>query len=586
MCGIFGLVTDSPKKSSIILDGLKELEYRGYDSWGIAVKHNKNIITDKNTGKIGDAKTILPDSMLGIGHTRWATHGEVTKENAHPHTDCTGQLAIVHNGIFENYEATRNSLTKKGHKIVSQTDTEIIVHLIEEELKISGFVTAVRQAFLKMEGLNAIVVMNAKSKEIVAAKNGSPLIIGINKDELLIASDLAPILPITQKVVVLKDNEMALLSKTLTLFSIPNGKKHKPLIETIKWKSEISVKGKFDHFMLKEISEQPIVIKNIANNFTNEIEKLSQYVRSAHGTFFVAAGTAYNAALGGIYLLSKVAGKHVNAAFASEFNYLLDFINKKSLVIALSQSGETIDVIEPITLARKKGATIVGIVNTLGSTLYRLSDFKLLLSAGPEKAVASTKAYTAKLSILLLLAYILSGKLTSIKRQMLDAADEIEKMLMGNFKYKIRHLAKTLSQKNHIYTLGRGASYPTALEAALKIKEVSYIPTEGFAGGELKHGTIALIEKGTPVIVFAPNDETYPAIISNATEIKSRGGIIIGVSFKYSEIFDEYIQVNDLGDATLLTQIVPMQLLAYFLAIELKLDPDKPRNLAKSVTVK
>lgn len=586
MCGIFGVISLKPQQASRILNGLKDLEYRGYDSWGIAIKQNKKITVEKHVGKIGEATTSLGNTNLGIGHTRWATHGGVTVENAHPHLDCSKTIAIVHNGIFENYSEIKELLIKKGHKFVSETDTEVIVHLIEEHAKTKGFATAVRDAFNEMRGLNAIVVLNATAKEIIAAKNGSPLIVGIENDGYVIASDLSPILATTKKVVILKDNELVILGTNLTLLSLPDGNEISPQIENIDWNIESSTKGDYEHFMIKEINEQPTVIRNIANNYSGQIEQLAEHIREARGTFFIAAGTAYNAALGGVYLFSKVAKRHVNTALASEFNYLLDFLTHQSLVVALSQSGETIDVIEPLNAAKKKDVKIAGIINTLGSTLYRMSDFKLLLGAGPEKAVASTKAYIAKLAVFLLLSYELSGNQKKIREQMLQAAFEIENMSQKKYDNKIKTLADKLSKKHHIYTLGRGASYPTALEAALKIKEVSYIHTEGLAGGELKHGPIALIEKGTPVIVFAPNDETYEAMISNATEIKARGGMIIGVSFRPSDVFEEFIEVKDLGDATLLTQIVPIQLLSYHLALKLKLDPDKPRNLAKSVTVK
>lgn len=586
MCGIYGILTSNETSASKILDGLKELEYRGYDSWGIAIKKGKKLVVDKHIGKIGEAETKLSDTNLGIGHTRWATHGGVTVENAHPHLDCTKTLAIVHNGIFENYADIKEKLSKKGHKFESQTDTEVIIHLIEEHAKKKGFATAVRDAFNEMRGLNAIVVLNAGSREIVAAKNGSPLIIGVEKNGFIVASDLSPILPSTQRVVILKDNELAILGESLTLFSLPKGKKIAHKVETIDWNIENSTRGSYKHFMIKEIAEQPTVIRNLANNYTGQIKELATYIKSARGTFFIAAGTAYHAALGGVYLFSKVSKRHINTALASEFNYLLDFLTPQSLVVALSQSGETIDVIEPLNAAKKRGVKLAGIINTLGSTLYRMSDFRLLLGAGPEKAVASTKAYVAKLSVFILLSHALNGGQKEVQKQMLQAANEIETMTKKKFTDKMRQLAKKLSKKKHMYTLGRGASYPTALEAALKIKEVSYIHTEGFAGGELKHGPIALIEKGTPVFVFAPNDETYDAMISNATEIKARGGMIIGVSFKNSDVFDEFIEVKDLGDATLLTQIVPVQLLSYYLALDLNLDPDKPRNLAKSVTVK
>lgn len=586
MCGIFGILTSKIDPASKILDGLKDLEYRGYDSWGIAIKEGQKLIVEKHVGKIGEAKTTLPKTNLGIGHTRWATHGGVTRDNAHPHLDCSKTLAIVHNGIFENYADIKERLIIKGHTFHSQTDTEVIIHLIEEHAKIKGFATAVRDAFNEMNGLNAIVVLNAGSKEIVAAKNGSPLIVGISENGYIVASDISPILPHTRKVVILKDNELVILGEALTLLTLPEGKKIQPTIETIDWKIESSTKGTFKHFMIKEISEQPTIVRNIANNYTDQIKELATLIKGARGTFLIAAGTAYHAALSGVYLFSKVSKRHVNTALASEFNYLLDFLTPQSLVVALSQSGETIDVIEPLNAAKKKGVKIAGIINTLGSTLYRMSDFRLLLGAGPEKAVASTKAYIAKLSVFILLSHALNGNQSTIRKQMLAAANEIETMTKKKFTNTIKELAKKLRKKKHIYTLGRGASYPTALEAALKIKEVSYIHTEGLAGGELKHGPIALIEKGTPVIVFAPNDETYDAMISNATEIKARGGMIIGISFKNSDVFEEYIEVKDLGDATLLTQIVPIQLLSYYLALDLNVDPDKPRNLAKSVTVK
>lgn len=586
MCGIFAYIGTRNNAAETVLDGLKLLEYRGYDSWGIAVKTGKTIDIDKHVGKIGDATTKLPKSTIGIGHTRWATHGGVTVKNAHPHLDCTKEIALLHNGIIENYQELKEDLIKRGHTFVSETDTEVAVHLVEENLKNHDFTDSVRMTFNSLRGMNAIVVLNGNTSEVIAAKNGSPLIVGKKGDEFYIASDASGIIPHTREILFMKDNEMIKAGKDLVLYSLPSGKALKLNFETVDWKIETAGKGDYEHFMLKEIAEQPTVIRNIANNYDDQIKKLASIIKKAHGTFFIAAGTAYHACLGGVYLFSKVAHKHVNTALASEFNYLLDFLNDKSLVVALSQSGETIDVIEPLNHAKEKGAKIIGITNSLGSTIYRMSDFKMLLGAGPEKAVASTKAYIAKLAVFLMLAYELDGGFSKIKPKMLEAANEIETMTKKPFLDKMKKLAKTLSTKHHIYTLGRGASYTSAVEAALKIKEVSYIHTEGLAGGELKHGTIALIEKGTPVIVFAPNDETYEAMISNATEVKARGGFIIGISPKNADIFDEWIEVKDLGDATLLTQVVPPQLLAYYLALELGYDPDKPRNLAKSVTVK
>ncbi len=585
MCGIFAYIGNKNDAAHTTLEGLKILEYRGYDSWGIAVKKDKKLEVDKHIGKIGGATVNLPKSNLAIGHTRWATHGGVTVENAHPHLDCKKEIAVVHNGIVENYQELKEELVAKGHKFISQTDTEIIPHLIEENLKKEGFVSSVRDAFNSLEGLNAVVVAYAPSAEIIAVKNGSPLVVGIAEDEFYLASDITSFIQKTKKVIFLKDNEMVVLGKDITLLQMPKGTKLEVKPETVDWKFELSTKGKFENYMIKEIFEQPTVIRNIAKNY-EEIENLSKVVEKAKGTFFIGAGTAYNAALAGTYLFSKNAHVHVNTAVASEFNYLDDFLNKDSLVIALSQSGETIDVIEPLNRAKEKGAKIVAMVNTLGSTIYRMADYKVLLNAGPEKAVASTKAYIAKMSVLLLLVYSLIGKTKEAEKLLLLAAEEIERNLEEKNIEKIKKIAKFLSKSSNIYIIGRGVSYPTALEAALKIKEVSYIPTEAMAGGELKHGTIALISKGTPVIVYAPNDETYESIISNAIEIKSRGGVIIGVAAKNNSVFDYFLEIKDLSDATYIAQIITAQLLSYYMALELKLDPDKPRNLAKSVTVK
>lgn len=586
MCGIFGCVGKQDNVAQHILEGLKTLEYRGYDSWGIAVKIGKKLTLEKHTGKIANASVGLPDSNIGIGHTRWATHGGVTVENAHPHLDCKGEIAVVHNGIVENFLELKEELIKKGHKFISETDSEVIAHLVEDYLKKEGFAFAVRDTFNRLEGLNAIVVVNSVSREIIAAKTGSPLVVGVNPEGFLVASDISGILKHTQKVLFLKDQEMVILGTQLQLLSLATGKKLNPVFEKISWRIEDVDKGNYDHFMLKEIYEQPKVIRNIAENYTGEINSLVKIIKKAKGTFFIGAGTAFHACLAGTYLFSKVAHEHVNTAVASEFNYLEDFLTNKSLIIALSQSGETIDVIEPLNHAKEKGSKIVAITNTLGSTIYRMSNYKMLLGAGPEKAVASTKAYVAKLSIILMLAFGMIGKTEEIKKIIINAAAEIERLLEKENIENIKKLASILSSKDFMYVIGRGISLSTTLEAALKIKEVSYIHVEGLAGGELKHGPIALISKNTPCIVFAPKDETFDAVISNATEIKARGGLIIGIGPEKSSIFDYWIEVKDIGYAQIIAQIVPAQLLAYYFAVQKGYDPDKPRNLAKSVTVK
>lgn len=585
MCGIFGYIGTKNEAANIILEGLKSLEYRGYDSWGVAVGVDKSLDYEKHVGKIGKAKVNLPASSFGIGHTRWATHGGVTDTNAHPHLSCDYSIALVHNGIVENFQKLKKDL-KSTHKFKSNTDTEVIVHLVEEEMKKKPITSAVRDAFKKLGGLNAIAILT-NDGQIIVAKNGSPLVLGVGNNEYFVASDAAAILTHTKKVIFFEDNQLATIDdKGIKVFEIESGRKVKPKVQLLQWEIKEAELGKFKHFMIKEIYEQPNVIRNAIENLEQPAIKMAESIKKAKGTFFVASGTAFHACLAGTYLFSKVAKYHINTAVASEFNYLEDFLTPKSLVIALSQSGETIDVVEPLNRAKRKGGRIAAVVNSLGSTIYRMGDIKVLLGAGPEIAVASTKAYTAKLAFLILVAYSLVGKPEAGKRLLLSATKEVERLLKDENIRSIKKIAKLLAKSEHIYTIGRGVSYPTALESALKMKEVSYIHTEGLAGGELKHGTIALISKGTPCIVFAPDDETFDAIISNATEIKSRGGLIIGVGPKKSESFDYWIKVRDVGEASLIPMVIPAQLFGYFLALEKNYDPDKPRNLAKSVTVK
>lgn len=604
MCGIFGYVGKSTNAASMVLEGLKMLEYRGYDSWGIAAKptsrsgQSAKFIVEKHVGKIGDVRLnsslsgLSPrgeagNSHLAIGHTRWATHGGVTVANAHPHLDCTSQIALIHNGIVENFSTLKIMLQKIGHTFVSETDTEVVVHLIEEHLKKETFTQSVRSAFNMLSGLNAIVVANANAEEIIAAKTGSPLVVGIGNDEFFVASDASGIVKHTKKVLFLEDNHMVILGRELTLLRLPRGQKVKPVYQSLTWKFEDAQKGKYKHFLLKEIHEQPRVIENIALNYDVETKKLSDLIEKAFGTFMLGCGSASYAALSGVYLFSRIAKKHVNFSIGSEFKYIEDYLTPKSLVIPISQSGETIDVVEPIENAKKKGAKIAAIVNVLGSTLYRQSDYRVLLGAGVEKAVIGTKSFTAMVAVLLLTAYVFAKKQKHGKELLLKAAADVKRILSPSFTKQVEHIANTIKDKEHVFVIGRGVSYATALEATLKIKETSYIHAEGFAGGELKHGVIALIEKGTPCIVIAPNDETYDDIISNAQEIKARGGFIIGIGPAENSVFDRFLKTSDVSDATIMPQVVIAQLLAYHLALKRGVeDPDKPRNLAKSVTVK
>ncbi len=619
MCGIFGYVGKKNNASQITLEGLKLLEYRGYDSWGIATKINdksvrqaqdkkskiKNkFIVEKHVGKIGNATLNFQlstfNSQLAIGHTRWATHGGVIQANAHPHLDCTRTIAVVHNGIVENFEELKKDLIKKGHKFVSETDTEVIPHLIEEYLKKKarpsslrsdvsgrGFASSVRYAFNQLKGLNAVVVASAKSSEIIAAKTGSPLVVGIGESELYVASDAAGIVKHTKKVLFIEDNQMVILGKTLKLLALPKGNELKAEYDKLTWTFEESDRGKFKHFILKEIYEQPKVIENIALNYYKEIEALAGIIEKAIGTFVLGCGTASYAALAGTYLFSRIAKKHINFSIGSEFKYMEDYLTPESLVIAISQSGETIDVVEPVGKAKNKGSKIAAIVNVLGSTLYRQADYKILLGAGPEKAVVGTKSFIAMVSILLLTAYAAVGKQVIARDLLIKSIESVKKILKDDYIKEIEKVAGILKNKEHIYIIGRGLSYATALEASLKIKETSYVHAEGFSGGELKHGVISLIDKGTPCIVIAPNDETFDDIISNAQEVKARNGLIIGIGPKKDNVFDYFLETQDVGDATIIPQVVISQLLGYHLALKKGIkDPDKPRNLAKSVTVK
>lgn len=591
MCGIFGYVGKQNKAAQIVLKGLKLLEYRGYDSWGIAVrvkKSNPKFAVEKHIGKIGEAHTNLSTSVLGIGHTRWATHGGVTVANAHPHLDCTKTVAVVHNGIIENFQELKEELIEKGHKFVSETDTEVIPHLIEENLQKQGFASAIRDSFNKLKGLNAIVVAYAPSSEIIAAKTGSPLVVGIGDKEFFIASDAAGIVKHTRKVIFLEDNHMVILGKELQILSLPKGDNVQQITNTLTWTYEETNRGKFKHYFLKEIYEQPRILKNLALNSLEDSKRLANLIHNAYGTFILACGSASHAGIAGVYLFSRIAKKHINFSIGSEFKYIEDYVTSKTLVIPISQSGESVDVIEPVVKAKQiKKAKIAAVVNVLGSTLFRQADFKFLLNSGPEKCVVATKSFLAMIGVLLLTGYTLVGKQKEGQQLLIGASENVNVLLNNDTTNKVKTIAKKLKNKEHIYVIGRGLSYATALETALKLKESSYIHAEGFAGGELKHGVIALIEKGTPCIVITPNDETYDDIISNAQEIKARGGFIIGIGPKNNEVFDYWLETQDLGDATIIPQVVIAQLLAYNLALERGVeDPDKPRNLAKSVTVK
>src|SRR5579864_4411802 len=623
MCGIFGYVGDRDEAPQLVLAGLKKLEYRGYDSWGIAARQNGSaavprLLVEKHVGKIGQATTSLSDARAALGHTRWATHGGVTEANAHPHLDCQGRLAVIHNGIIENHTELRRELIAHGHTFKSQTDTEVVCHLLEETLRqdevvsdgesveetvgvslsrrpdaeslepCERLVQAVMAVFRRLDGLSAIGVLDPQLECIAAAKNGSPLVLGWGEDGNFVASDSSALLDHTRKLTFLEDGQAALVSRDhLAVYDVESSKLiAEPRVWDITWDQEVDSFDGYPNYMAKEIAEQPLVLRRLAAERATDAQRLAQSILSASTVHLVGCGSAAHAARCGEYLFSRIATRQANCVVGSEFGYLADFLDERSLVVGLSQSGETIDLLDSMKSAHRRGARLAALVNVEGSSLYRLVDDPILLSAGPERCVLATKSFTAKLGVLLMAAYAARGRLEAGRALLEQAADEIQSILTDSRMDQIRALARRVAQAEHLYIIGRGPSYPMALEAALKIKEVSYLHAEGFAGGELKHGVIALIDEGTPCIVLAPNDETLRAILSGAEEIKARGGYIIGISPFASDVWDEHIPVADVGEAASIVNAVPPQVLAYELAIARGLDPDKPRNLAKSVTVK
>lgn len=482
MCGIFGYIGKRNDAKKLVLTGLKTLEYRGYDSWGIAVldqrskikDQNLKIIIKKRAGKIGEATVAgLPPSNFAFGHTRWATHGGVTDINAHPHLDCTKKLAVIHNGIIENYDEIKRELLSKEHKFISETDTEIAVHLIEEnfnklrtknkELKTKNlgsiFIESVRLAFNRFVGLNAIIVMNGETQTFVAAKNGSPLVIGKGKGENFLASDAHALLPYTRDVYFMEDGELIdVSSDKIAVYQAKSGAKKKITFTKVDWDITVAEKGKFPYFMLKEIFDQPKVIESIANDNEEKIQEFANHIKESYGTYLVGCGTAAYACLAGSYIFSKVAKRHINWAAASEFGYTVDFLTPQSFVVALSQSGETIDVVDAMKKAKGKKATLGALVNVLGSSLYRTVKYRLLLNAGTEKAVVSTKAFTAKLAYLILLSNVLNGGIKAGQLELKKAVLILEEILSDDNLYRIKKLVEIIAKYDNIYVIGRGLS--------------------------------------------------------------------------------------------------------------------------------
>lgn len=569
------------------------MEYRGYDSAGVAYI-GSSLHVMKDVGKIDEISKKFNflgiEGRLAIAHSRWATHGGVTQVNAHPHLSCKGTIAVVHNGIIENYMELKEWLIRRGHTFRSETDTEVIPHLIEEFYKVTGDpLKAVFDAVRKLDGSFAfLAIFEEYPDKIFAVRYKSPLVIGLGRDETFVASDVPAFLKYTNKVIFLDDMEAAIVKRdSIEIFDVLTSRKVKKKVHAVKWSVEDAEKGGYPHFMIKEIMEQRYTISRILGQ-DERIVNAVRLIKDAKDVYLIAAGTSYHACLAASYWFSRIVGMNVRSVLASEFPYFIDSVDDSTLVMAVSQSGETADVLESVRIAKRKGAKVLGIVNVVGSSLMRISDAFLTINAGPEICVVATKSYTSQLALLYLLVNAVVGKLEEAKREIKDLEEKVSKILNDNkLLNKVRDLARILADKEHIFLIGRSINYVTALEGALKIKEVSYIHAEGFAGGELKHGTLALIENGTPCIAIVPNDATKHEILSNAMEIKARGGYIIGVSDDKSNVFDELIKVPNVSSYLYpIYMIIPLQLLAYYLALERGCDIDKPRNLAKSVVVK
>ncbi|MDD5115565.1 MAG: glutamine--fructose-6-phosphate transaminase (isomerizing) [Candidatus Omnitrophica bacterium] len=610
MCGIVGYIGGRPAQD-ILLAGLKRLEYRGYDSSGMTVilPVKNSLLTRKSPGKINALAKLLKykplKGSIGIAHTRWATHGAPTQANAHPHADCDNEIVLVHNGIIENYEILKEQLLKEGHLFSSQTDTEVIVHLIEKFYKDIPLEDAVRKALKLVSGSFAIAVISSREPEkLIGARSGSPLILGIGKNENFIASDAPAILGYTKNIVFLGENEIAVLSKNGYKITDLEGRQLTKKPERLAWDIEQAQKQGYKHFMLKEINEQPGIIENLINLRIPRDSRIifkeqfigAQKLKSIKNIFVVACGTAYHAGLVGKYIFESISKIPTQIDVSSEFRYRELLINKDTLVLAISQSGETADTLAGVRQARKLGASVISICNVLGSTLTRESDGVIYTHAGPEIGVASTKAYTAQLVAIYLFAFYLAKIRNAILPARLDRLIKELKKIPGRQAEILKEqdaIARVSRRHSHLGSflyLGRNVNYPSALEGALKLKEISYIPAEGYAAGEMKHGPIALIDEYRAVVCIAAGSKVYEKMVSNIQEIRSRRGKIIAIATEgdnnIKELTGEVIYVPKCDELfSPLLVALPLQLLAYHISVKRGCDVDQPRNLAKSVTV-
>ncbi|MBQ3569809.1 MAG: glutamine--fructose-6-phosphate transaminase (isomerizing) [Methanocorpusculum sp.] len=578
MCGIVGYL-GYRQAAEVCMEGLLRLEYRGYDSFGIATV-SPEIAVFKETGKISAAKDAVHlKGTCGIGHTRWATHGVPSRTNAHPFTDCTGKIAVVHNGIIENYAALKRDLEKRGHTFVSETDTEVIPHLIEEKYT-GNLREAVSKILPLLEGAYAILVIAEGTEEIVAARKGSPLVLGVGDREYVFASDGLPILDYTRKVIYLEDGDLA--EVTPAGYTIYQGKKPvERKVATLEWDAADVRKGGFAHYMLKEMYEQPEVFSNTINSITENAAALCR-IREARSVTVVACGTSANASTVFAYLMESVCGIPTRVVLASEFKYFPT--PKNDVVIAVSQSGETADTISALKIAKERGAKTFCVTNVLGSSLTRIAETTLYTRAGPEVSVAATKSFTAQVAAFMEIVNIISGGMLK------KAVAEIQRYLPEALDCDVESAVELVKDASTLLYVGRGLSYPISMEGALKMKEISYIHAEGYAAGELKHGPFALLSKETPVVAVCLPGSTYPVMMSNLKEIKARSApeVVIGCvgDIDAEEIADVFIPLPKVSEtAGVILASVVLQMLAYKTAVALGTDVDMPRNLAKSVTV-
>ena len=607
MCGIFGCIIKTGDVAPLIHSALKRLEYRGYDSVGEAVVNEGKICIKKETGKIDTVHTLLNlddlKGRIGLGHTRWATHGAPYRANAHPHSDCKGDVVVVHNGIIENFDELKTKLVNRGHVFKSKTDTEVIPHLIEEKLKQGlSLVDATRETVDQLDGSYAIAVIYAKEPDkIVCARKESPLVLGIGEDCVCCSSDIPAFLPLTNKAVIIENGELAVISdKGYEIRRLADWKMVSREPETIDWSPEMAEKQGYPHFMLKEIFEQPLTLRNTLRLQDQYLELMTEFLDRAGEVFLVAAGTSYHACLAASYMFSKLSFLATHPIIASEFvEQHGRSVNIDSTILFVSQSGETADTLAALEHARLRAATILGLTNAIGSTLTRLARVYVCQQSGPEIGVAATKTFTSQLSVLAQLALRLAkkrGKVSHIEIESLEKKlkeiPNLAETILKTHGDNLKKLAQKYCDRRCFFYLGRGISSATAFEGRLKLMEISYAPAIAYPAGESKHGPISLIEPGFPVVFICPKDETHKTIVNNIMEMKARGASIIIIMENGDEelkkLADDAIEIpEDIPEIlSPILYVIPLQLFAYYMALKRGLNPDQPRNLAKSVTVK